>query len=138
MPNHVHLLIYVSKGKDTINTLLANGKRFLAYEIVKRLEDVGCADILEVLANKVTPAERDRKKKHRVFEVSSDVKACYTEKFLLQKLAYTHLNPVRGNWKLVDSFEKYPHSSAGFYELNERHEKVTITHWKDVGMVLSS
>ncbi len=37
MPNHLHVLIFVNE-KDSINKLLANGKRFLAYEIVKRLE----------------------------------------------------------------------------------------------------
>ena len=36
MPNHLHLLIYVNENEN-INKLLANGKRFLAYEIVKRL-----------------------------------------------------------------------------------------------------
>ena len=37
MPNHLHLLIFVNEN-ESINKLLANGKRFLAYEIVKRLE----------------------------------------------------------------------------------------------------
>lgn len=137
MPNNAHLLVYVSNGEQTINKILANGKRFLAYEIVKRLQDMKRLDILLILSNKVTPLERDRKKKHRVFEVSSDVKVCYSEKFLLQKLAYIHFNPVRGNWKLVDSFENYVHSSAGFYQLNQPHKKVAITHWKDAGNLSS-
>ncbi|MDZ7649292.1 MAG: hypothetical protein U5K54_20170 [Cytophagales bacterium] len=79
-------MIYLSQGSTPINTILANGKRFLAYEIIKRLAKSKREDILSILADRVTQAERKRKKQHRVFEVSSDIKACYTEKFLLQKL----------------------------------------------------
>ena len=133
MPNHLHLLLYVAEGKDTINTILGNGKRFMAYEMVKRLEAAGRTDILQVLAGHVTPNERARKKKHRVFEVSSDIKPCYTEKFLLQKLNYIHTNPIRGKWQLADSAEDYAHSSAAFYALNREHPRIKITHYKDVG-----
>jgi hypothetical protein len=29
---------------------------------------------------------------------------------------YMHLNPVRGNYNLVEDWRDYPHSSAGYYE----------------------
>jgi len=135
MPNHLHLLIHTPQGSDSINTILANGKRFLAYEIVKRLEKSKREDILLILASHVTAKERKRKKKHRVFEISSDIKPCSTEKFQLQKLEYIHANPIRGKWKLLESYESYPHSSAGFYELNEVHPKINITHYKDLGSI---
>lgn len=83
IPNHLHLLIFVNE-KDNINMLLANGKRFLAYEIIKRLELQQQHDTLMQLELAVTDKEKERKKKHRVFEVSSDIKPCYTEKFLLK------------------------------------------------------
>src|SRR5690349_23030392 len=38
MPNHVHSLLHVNGSEATINKILGNGKRFMAYEIVKRLE----------------------------------------------------------------------------------------------------
>jgi REP element-mobilizing transposase RayT len=133
MPNHIHLLIYVSEGKSTINSILGNGKRFLAYEIVKRLETRTKIDILSILQSHVTPEEKKRQKKHRVFEVSSDIKPCYTEKFLLQKLDYIHSNPVRGKWQLSKTAEEYPHSSAAFYELYKDHPEIKITHYKDLG-----
>src|SRR5882672_3829806 len=94
MPNHIHLLIHVSESNSTINSILGNGKRFLAYEIVKRLETDNRLDILSILESRVTLEEKGRQKKHRVFEVSSDIKPCYIEKFLLQKLEYIHSNPV--------------------------------------------
>lgn len=132
MPNHLHLLIFVNE-EDNINMLLANGKRFLAYEIVKRLESQQQYEILKQLELAVTAKEKERKKKHRVFEVSSDIKPCYTEKFLLQKLNYIHNNSVNSKWKLALLPEEYLHSSAAFYILNKEHQFVRLTHWKDVG-----
>ena len=38
MPNHLHILIHIRENGDIINKVLANGKRFMAYEIVRRLE----------------------------------------------------------------------------------------------------
>ncbi len=133
MPNHIHILIHIAQGADSINSILANGKRFLAYEIVKRLQKDGHEDILSLLASRVTPEEAKRKKKHRVFEVSSDIKPCYTENFLIQKLEYIHANPISGKWTLAETMDQYVHSSACFYELNEEHPKVKITHYKDLG-----
>jgi len=100
MPNHLHLLIFVTETEN-INMLLANGKRFLAYEIIKRLELQQQYELLNQLELAVTAKEKQRKKKHRVFEVSSDIKPCYTEKFLLQKLNYIHnnLQLLNGNWQ---------------------------------------
>jgi len=137
MPNHLHALIHLSQGEDSINTILANAKRFMAYEIVKRLEKDGREDILSILASRVTAEEKKRKKKHRVFEVSSDIKPCYTEKFLLQKLEYIHANPISGKWHLAEIAEEYKHSSARFYELNEEHPQIKITHHKDLGFMLT-
>src|ERR1043165_2020232 len=46
MPNHLHLLIFAFNRKQNINQQLANGKRFLAYEIVKHLEQLHESAIL--------------------------------------------------------------------------------------------
>jgi REP element-mobilizing transposase RayT len=132
MPNYLHLLIFVNYNEN-VNLLLANGKRFLAYEIIKRLEFKKEHVILHQLELAVTEKERQRKKKHRVFEVSSDIKPCYTEKFLLQKLNYIHNDPTASKWKLAKLSEEYFDSSACFYILNCEHKFVRLTHWKDVG-----
>ncbi|HEY0741057.1 MAG TPA: hypothetical protein VGD40_06315 [Chryseosolibacter sp.] len=130
MPNHMHLLLDLTSRDYVINSVLANGKRFMAYEIVKRLQVRGHDNILAILSSRVTAEERKRKKKHRVFEVSSDIKPCYTERFLLQKLEYIHANPVSKKWLLANAPEQYPHSSASFYELNQEHPKVQLTHYE--------
>jgi hypothetical protein len=36
MPNHLHALIDFGVSERNINTIVSNGKRFMAYEIVKR------------------------------------------------------------------------------------------------------
>ncbi len=38
MPNHVHALITFISCDQTTNTIVGNGKRFMAYEIIRRLE----------------------------------------------------------------------------------------------------
>ena len=39
MPNHVHALLYFPEMSKSLNTVIGNAKRFLAYEIIKQLED---------------------------------------------------------------------------------------------------
>ena len=41
MPNHVHLMVQYTNTTQPLNTILGNGKRFLAYELVKRLTTLG-------------------------------------------------------------------------------------------------
>ncbi len=110
----------------------------MAYEIVKRLEELNQTELIIILKNGVTPKEYQRGKKHRIFEISSDIKVCYTEKFLLQKLEYIHSNPVSKKWQLASSAESYPHSSAAFYELNKKHSDVDISHYKELGRAVAS
>lgn len=39
MPNHVHLLIHCTNTKQSLNTIIGNGKRFFAYDLVKQLRN---------------------------------------------------------------------------------------------------
>jgi hypothetical protein len=39
MPNHVHALLYFPQMPKSLNTVIGNAKRFMAYEIIKRLEE---------------------------------------------------------------------------------------------------
>jgi REP element-mobilizing transposase RayT len=40
MPNHIHALLAFSKTDKNINKIIGNGKRFLAYEIIKQFISV--------------------------------------------------------------------------------------------------
>ena len=115
MPNHLHFIIFVSKeANKTLNTVIANAKRFWAYEIVKRLKNH--KNIIQILQNVLTEAEKKAKKKHRVFIPSFDARVCLDKNMILQKINYIHLNPVRGKWLLTDDWTIYPFSSALYYE----------------------
>jgi REP element-mobilizing transposase RayT len=115
MPNHVHALIAFRRTDQSINTIIGNGKRFMAYEIVKRLQQLGGIEILNRLKNAVDESDRLRNKKHEVWEDSFDWKECTSHAFINQKLNYMHDNPCKGNWNLAASPLDYLHSSAQFY-----------------------
>ena len=115
MPNHLHILLYYAGGNQSLNTMVGNGKRFMAYEIVDRLKQARQDDIISRLQKGVKAKDRARGKIHEVWEDSFDVKECRTEKFIMQKLNYIHNNPCSGKWKLATDPLHYLHSSASFY-----------------------
>src|SRR3990170_6009330 len=49
MSNHLHVLIAFRNTGQSINTIVGNGKRFMAYEIIKRLEENGETKLLHHL-----------------------------------------------------------------------------------------
>ena len=135
MPNHLHCLLYLPEGAKTIDKIVGNGKRFMAYEMIDRLKEVNNRNLLLFLENGVTSVERKKGKLHQAFQPSFDAKPCYSEWFIEQKLDYMHHNPVSGKWNLVEDYTDYIHSSAGFYECG-RKGLIDVTHYKDVGLVL--
>ncbi len=133
MPNHLHCLLYLPENAPTIDKIIGNGKRFMAYEIINRLKQQGNKNLLSVLENAVAPKERKKGKLHQIFQPSFDAKPCYSEWFIEQKLNYIHRNPVCGKWNLVEEYTDYIHSSAGFYEC-DRKGIINIVHYKEVGI----
>jgi REP element-mobilizing transposase RayT len=85
MPNHIHVMISFSKTEKSINKIIGDGKRFIAYVIIKRLEQKELKHLLEKLAKAVPGTDKKRGKKHEVWEESFDWKFCETEKFANQK-----------------------------------------------------
>ncbi|MBK7114376.1 MAG: hypothetical protein IPH60_18300 [Flavobacteriales bacterium] len=114
MPNHFHFVIRVPEG-GAVNTVLANGKRFLAYEIIERSKALGLDDVLLQLQQGVRASDSARKQKHRVFATSTDLIELFDARMIEQKLKYIHANPVSKKWHLVDDAVEYPHSSFAFY-----------------------
>jgi len=115
MPNHVHILIGFTKTKKSINTIIGNGKRFIAYDIIERLKIAGNNELLKTLAEGVSMSDKRKGKLHEVYEPSFDIKLCMTYKFVKQKLDYIHSNPVSKKWSLVTEPADYVHSSAKYY-----------------------
>ena len=115
-PNHIHCILYFPDAGFNLNKIIGNAKRFMAYEIIKRLEENNLHELLHTLSHAVTANEKKKGQLHRVFKNSFDAKAIFSEKFLLQKINYIHHNPVSGKWMLAKYFGAYEHSSASFYE----------------------
>ena len=60
MPNHLHALIDFSSCEKSINTIVSNGKRFMAYGIVERLKKQNKGEILLQLSEAVINSDRDK------------------------------------------------------------------------------
>ncbi|MEC3880220.1 hypothetical protein [Parapedobacter sp. 10938] len=131
MPNHIHLLLAYHGGEKSLNTLIGNGKRFMTYEIIKRLQETHNTNILHQLQTAVNNSDIKRQKKYAVFKKSFDVLHCYSQKFILQKMNYIHANPCSKKWMLADAAIDYPHSSAKFYETGEQGI-YPVTSWMDL------
>ncbi len=74
VPNHVHATIAFRKTKKGINTIVGNGKRFIGYEIIKRLKMQGKNDLLLQLENAVNNSDKNKGKLHELWEDSFDWK----------------------------------------------------------------
>ena len=130
MPNHIHVIFYLPEKAGIVNQIVANGKRFMAYEIVSRLKAKNRNKILRRLKDGVSKSEFRSGKIHKVFNTSFDAKICEAREFVEQKLNYVHHNPVSGKWSIVDDWSKYPHSSAAYYEYGIQC-KTPVTHYLD-------
>ena len=126
MPNHLHCIIFYPEIELNINNIIGTGKRFMAYELVKRLEKNNKKSILKILEKGVSEPEMKRGKLHQVFEPSFDLKVIDSEKFMIQNLNYIHYNPVSKKWNLVRDYRDYVYSSAGYYEkgISGRYEVI--------------
>jgi REP element-mobilizing transposase RayT len=57
MPNHIHCILYLPKDAPELYQIISNAKRFMAYEIVKRLEEKGNKEFLQKLEDGVRTKE---------------------------------------------------------------------------------
>jgi len=115
MPNHVHVIITFIDAQQKINTIIGNGKRFMAYAFVKRLRESKYVKLLKRLHRSVELTRKKKKKLHDIWEISFVWKHCLNDRFTHQKLNYIHSNPCSGKWSLSPTCEDYLYSSASFY-----------------------
>ena len=71
-----------------------------------------------------TNLEKDRT--YRVWQRRFDNVAIVRHKDMLTKLNYIHNNPLQERWKLCQSSEDYPFSSAGYYIAEKEIEGLAI------------
>ena len=112
MPNHVHLLLYISEYSPDPSKLIQNAKRFQAYGIVDFLEEDSRTDLLNIFSD---AAETKKGALHRIFTDRFDCKEMVNAALYREKLNYIHDNPCTPKWMLSEKPEDYKHSSASNY-----------------------
>jgi hypothetical protein len=60
MPNHILVIIDFGTSAISINTIVSNAKRFMAYEIIKRLKEQDNTEILLKLAEAVSSTDKEK------------------------------------------------------------------------------
>jgi len=115
MPSLVHVTVDFRKAKQRINTIVGNGKRFMAYEIIDRLNDGKKTELLELLGSTVSPRRRLRGKKHNVWKLSFAWNICRSKRSVRRALNHCHYSPRNPKWKLCRRVIDYNHSSAMYY-----------------------
>ena len=70
MPNHVHAVISFINTGQSINTIIGNDKRFMAYEIIKLLEQQSETALLDKLSRGIEAWRKKNNKQHNVWELS--------------------------------------------------------------------
>ena len=140
MPNHVHAVISFIETEQSINVIIGNGKRFMAYDFIKRLKENNEIELLDLLSNAVEAKRKSNNKKHEVWQLSFDWKHCIDDRFTRQKLDYIHMNPCKGKWNLCNIPEQYKHSSAKYYLTGEQgHYPIdNIAEMKDKAFLLEN
>ena len=135
MPNHVHALIaFKNTDNKSIDSIVGNGKRFMAYEIINRLKEKEETELLDALSNLVSASDRKKGKLHEVFDPSFDWKECVSDEFTETKLNYIHNNTCSGKWNLVKSPQDYVHSSAKYYETGKKGDN-EVFNYKELANV---
>jgi putative transposase len=121
MPDHIHVLMYITEKSPRLSILVMNAERFIAYDIVKLLKHDKRQELLEYF--NVFARTRFRAH-HRIFTNGYDSLLIETRKFFLQKLNYIHDNPVRAG--LVKEPEDYRYSSAANYATGKGYYAINI------------
>jgi len=62
MPNHLHLLMHYAGGSQSLNSVVGNGKRFMAYDIIKRLNNQNEYELLTVTTSCSIKRQKQGKK----------------------------------------------------------------------------
>lgn len=138
MPNHIHMVVAFSNTGKSVNSCISTMKRFLAYELVKRLKYQQQTNLLGILEQGVQSTDKKKGKLHEVWEPSFDIKPLYTNAYIVQKLEYIHNNPCSGKWQLAENPASYVHSSASFYYTGQRDTYEILNYRELADMNLDS
>lgn len=113
MTNHLHMLCKAT-GEVSLPEIMRDFKKFTSKEVIKNIdaEPESRRDwMLKYFEDACYRLKRDQK--YKVWQDGYHAEHLFSQKFLLQKLNYTHNNPVKE--KIVARREDYLYSSARNY-----------------------
>jgi REP element-mobilizing transposase RayT len=107
MPNHIHL-IWNLLNHSRKESVAGSFSKFTAHEFKKYLQIHNPNLLMEYRSDKTDRKFQFWKRDPLAIPLSN-------ENILIDKLDYTHNNPVKEKWKLAINPEDYRFSSASFY-----------------------
>ncbi|CAN5435008.1 hypothetical protein BH20BAC1_BH20BAC1_25890 [soil metagenome] len=75
MPSHVRTILFSPTDDFALDKIISNAKRFVPYEIIKRLKTANQIKILHQLPDGLSPKVKKKGQVHIVFEESFDAKS---------------------------------------------------------------
>ncbi len=107
MRDHIHL-VWEFEKKENIHEIIRRFKSFTGSRVIKL---VGSAD--EEYLENFQSERQDRK--YKFWKVGSNDYHLLHKDIIFQKIKYIHKNPLKGDYKTVDSPKDYFYSSSKFY-----------------------
>ncbi len=114
MTNHIHLICQ-TENKSGLSSIIRDYKSFTSKKIIKKIQTEDHSRAKWMLTNFAYQSRfNTRNSEYQVWQQGNHPVELVSPKFILQKLAYIHLNPVRAG--IVDEASHYLYSSARNYE----------------------
>ncbi|HEY2980684.1 MAG TPA: transposase [Anaerolineales bacterium] len=114
MPDHLHLLLRPVEHASSISEFMRDLKRFTSGRIARQAELESRTDWTTAFKESGKQSQRAEK---QVWQASFWEQMIWSEPFVIQKLNYIHMNPVRAG--LASDPADYPHSSYRNYEFDD-------------------
>jgi putative transposase len=118
MTNHVHII--ASAKHENLSDIVRDFKKFTSKQIIQAVEDNARESRKDWMLKifKEHGRSNTRNKEYQFWQQDNCPIELYSPKFSLQKIRYTHNNPVRAG--IVDRAEDYLYSSARDHKFMEQ------------------
>jgi REP element-mobilizing transposase RayT len=110
MPNHIHIIAHFNEDHPLAD-VMRDFKKFTARQTYRHFQAEQNTKVLDILRREGEIVKQE----YKVWEDNYDARDIFTIKFLQQKMDYIHHNPCQPHWKLAETPQQYPWSTAGYY-----------------------
>lgn len=124
MTNHLHM-VCKAIGQNTLPEIIRDFKKFTSKQVIRNIQEESESRrdwMLKYFEDACYRLKRDQK--YKVWQDGYHAELLLSEKFVLQKIQYTHNNPVKE--RIVVKPEEYVYSSARTYAGLEGELEVVI------------